>query len=123
MQGNRPTTSGDGENPRVLICRGCCCGSDRKHPDLDHDRQVAAISAVAHTRVVDCVDECSYSNLVIVRPEPGQSIWLGRLNSPLLTEELCEWLDAGAPQPLPPVLEVFSFEPSSRSAGSRAATG
>jgi hypothetical protein len=20
----------------VLVCRGCCCGSDAKHPDLDH---------------------------------------------------------------------------------------
>ena len=102
--------------PRVLVCRGCCCGSERKHPDVDHDEQVAEISAVARTRVVECVDECLYSNVVIVRPGPGESIWLGRLNSATLTAELCDWLDAGAPQPLPPILEVFSFERHNRAA-------
>ncbi|MEM9563533.1 MAG: (2Fe-2S) ferredoxin domain-containing protein [Actinomycetota bacterium] len=102
--------------PRVLVCRGCCCGSERKHPDVDHEEQIVAISSVARTRVVDCVDECTYSNVVVVRPKPGESVWLGRLNSAMLTAELCDWLDAGAPQPLPPILEVFSFEPRNRTA-------
>jgi hypothetical protein len=104
----------NGPLPRVLICRGCCCGSTRKHPDIDHEAQTAAISSVSQARVVDCVGECSFSNLVVVRPKPGQSVWLGRLNSDLLTQELCAWLEAGAPLPLPPVLEVFSFTPSTK---------
>ncbi|MEM8925894.1 MAG: (2Fe-2S) ferredoxin domain-containing protein [Actinomycetota bacterium] len=107
--GDRRLASERGQ-PRVLVCRGCCCGSERKHPDIDHDEQVVAISSVAHARVVDCVDECKQSNVVIVRPRPGESIWFGRLNSDALTEELCEWLGEGAPMPLPPVLEVFAFE-------------
>lgn len=97
-------------SPRVLVCRGCCCGSTRKHPEIDHEEQVVAISSVARTRVVDCVDECSHSNLVIVRPRPGESIWLGSLNSDTLTDELCDWLDASAPMPLPANLEALAFE-------------
>lgn len=73
-----------------------------------------AISSVARARVVDCVDECSYSNLVIVRPTPGESIWFGRLNNPALTAELCEWLEAGAPLPLPSVLDLYRFEPQNQ---------
>ncbi len=106
----------DDSRPRVLVCRGCCCGSEQKHPDVDHDEQIAEISSVARTRVVDCVDECTYSNVVVVRPRPGESVWFGRLNSAVLTRELRNWLDAGAPRPLPPILDVFSFEPRSRAA-------
>jgi hypothetical protein len=109
-----PDPAADDQTPRVLICRGCCCGSADKHPDTDHDEQVAAISSVAHTRIVDCLDECLYSNVVVVRPSPGESVWLGRLNSSTLTSELCDWLDAGAPQPLPPILDVFAFTPRGR---------
>ncbi|MEM7341596.1 MAG: (2Fe-2S) ferredoxin domain-containing protein [Actinomycetota bacterium] len=108
---NDSSPNGGAPEPSVLICRGCCCGSSRKHPEIDHDAQVEAISAVARTRVVDCVDECSYSNVVIVRPEPGRSIWFGRLTSEVATDELCEWLEAGAPLPLPPILDVFDFVP------------
>ncbi|MEM7327041.1 MAG: (2Fe-2S) ferredoxin domain-containing protein [Actinomycetota bacterium] len=104
-------SSGADAGPRVLICRGCCCGTTRKHPDIDHDEQIEAISSVARTRVVDCIDECLYSNVVVVRPTPGESVWFGRLNSTLLTAELCEWLEDGAPLPLPPILDVYSFEP------------
>ncbi len=59
-------------------------------------------------------DECLYSNVVVVRPGPGRSVWLGRLTSTIVTEELCEWLDAGAPEPLPPILDVYAFSPRAR---------
>ena len=94
---------------RVQICRGCCCGTERKHPETDHDGQTAAISAVARIRVVDCVDECAYSNVVIVRRGDGSSVWLGGINDALLTDALCEWLADGASQPPPPVLQSKVF--------------
>ena len=94
---------------RVLICRGCCCGTERKHPETDHEGQVAAISAVARTRVVDCVDECAHSNVVIVRPGDGSSVWLGGINDAALTDALCEWLVDGASQPPRPVLQSKVF--------------
>ena len=105
---------------RVLVCRGCCCGSERKHPAIDHDEQIVEISAVARTRVVDCVDECSHSNVVIVRSGPGTSVWLGGINSPVITSVLCEWLAAGAALPAPPVLQSKIFSRRSEALGAGA---
>lgn len=90
---------------RVLICRDCCCGTEWKHPTTDHDEQVDAISAVARARVVGCVNECSYSNVVIVRSGRGQSVWLGGIDDTAITAALCKWLSAGASQPPPPALQ------------------
>lgn len=86
---------------RVLVCRGCCCGTSGKHPDVDHAAQLEAIAAVARTRVVDCVDECSRSNVVIVRPGDGTTLWFGGILDRITNDELCNWLAAGAPQPVP----------------------
>jgi hypothetical protein len=56
----------------VQVCRGCCCGSLRKHPEVDHDAQLATwrrAAAVAGTRlhVTGCQGLCSHSNLVTLR--------------------------------------------------------
>ena len=102
---------------RVLICRGCCCGTERKHPGTDHDGQIVAISTVARTRVVDCVDECAYSNVVIVRRGDGSSVWLGGINDAVLTDALCKWLVDGASQPPPPVLQSKVFIRKSSAVG------
>ena len=102
---------------RVLICRSCCCGTERKHPETDHDGQTAAISAVPRIRVVDCVDECAYSNVVIVRRGDGSSVWLGGINDALLTDALCTWLVDGASQPPPPVLQSKVFIRKSSAVG------
>lgn len=95
---------------RVLVCRGCCCGTVRKHPGVDHDAQLAALSAVAHAREVGCIDECSRSNVVVVRPGDGTSIWFGGILNPTTTIELCDWLAAGAPRPIPVGLSAHVFE-------------
>ena len=105
---------------RVHICRGCCCGTERKHPETDHDGQVLAISAVARTRVVDCVDECVHSNVVIVRRGDGSSVWLGGINDAALTDSVCEWLAGGASQPPPPVLQSRVFIRRSAAVGAGA---
>ena len=105
---------------RVQVCRGCCCGTERKHPETDHDGQLAALSAVARTRVVDCVDECAYSNVVIVRRGDGTSVWLGGINDAALTEAVCQWLVDGAWQPPPPVLQSKVFIRTSSAVGADA---
>ncbi len=105
---------------RVQVCRGCCCGTERKHPETDHDGQLAAIAAVARTRVVDCVDECAYSNVVIVRRGDGTSVWLGGINDAALTDAVCEWLVDGAAQPPPPVLQSKVFIRTSSAVGADA---
>ena len=98
-----------GATVRVQICRGCCCGTERKHPGVDHDEQIAAISAIARTRIVECVGECAHSNVVIVRPDQGPSVWLGGINNPALTSAVCDWLVDGASQPPPPILQSRVF--------------
>jgi hypothetical protein len=95
--------------PSVLVCRGCCCGTERKHPDVDHDAQLDALRSVVRTRVVDCVDECSQSNVVIVRPGDSSSIWLGGVLAASETQVLCAWLAQGAPLPLPIALQQRVF--------------
>ena len=112
--------SGSGSGTRVLICRGCCCGSERKHPAFDHDGQIVAISAMARARIVDCVGECTHSNVVIVRSGDGPSVWLGGISNPGITSALCEWLGAGAPQPPPRVLQSRVFVRRSEAVGAGA---
>ena len=105
---------------RVQICRGCCCGTERKHPGTDHDGQLAAISAVARTRVVDCLDECVHSNVVVVRRGDGSSVWLSGINDAALTDSVCEWLAGGASQPPPPDLQSRVFVRRSAAVGAGA---
>lgn len=92
-----------GERPqfRVHICDGCCCGTERKHPGMDHAAQRAQIAAAAAAgggaaRVVGCMGACHASNLVVVR-RPGQrAAWIGGLLDEPSTDALCAWLERGA---------------------------
>lgn len=104
----------------VLLCRDCCCGTD-KHPTTDHDRQRALLEAAAddhpgiEVRVVDCLDECDRSNVVVVRrPRQGQraadrDIWLGGVLTDRASDELAGWVAEGAPEPLPTRLAGHRF--------------
>lgn len=106
----------------VLVCRGCCCGTAAKHPLTDHAGQLAALRAAvervsgARLRVVDCLDQCSRSNVVVVRRRDGSgSTWFGHVLSPLDTGALAGWIEAGGPgvEPVPFELEDRTFTPSS----------
>lgn len=106
----------------VLVCRGCCCGTARKHPDVDHDGQLAAWRHAAavggHTRVhvVGCLDACERSNVVVVRDRPGgRRRWLGDVTTPEATVALATWIASGADvADLPPTLAARAFEPNRR---------
>jgi hypothetical protein len=92
----------------VVVCRGCCCGTARKHPSCDHGVQlhtlVVAVATIpgARLRVTGCLDVCRHSNVVAIRdwrgPEPTV-LWLGGLLAPSDTGELVELLRCGGAVP------------------------
>lgn len=104
----------------VLLCRDCCCGTDRKHPGFDHRRQElelqeAAAEAGGSLHRVKCLDACSRSNVVVLRTHERGRVWLGDLADDVAHEALCAYVRAGAPGNLPPSLEARRFVPSTAS--------
>ena len=111
----------------ILVCRDCCCGNARKHPEVDHDdhlerlEQVAREIGSARLLVTRCLDVCSHSNVVVVRTRAGekqQSLWFGEILSRRRIEALCAWLRAGGLRtgtPLPATLAFAAFPPSEES--------
>jgi hypothetical protein len=111
----------------VLLCRDCCCGTERKHPATDHRAPRAALEALddragrrgvrVRVRVVDCLSECERSNVVVVRDftaRPGAAgrrpvtTWLGDLLDVPATEAVVRWVRSGGT--LPEVLRPHVFE-------------
>lgn len=93
---------------RVQVCDGCCCGTERKHPGIDHAsirNRIAAAADLAggRMRVVDCIDECSQSNVVIVRParDTSNRIWIGGVLDEATVDALCQWIAMGATETMP----------------------
>lgn len=105
----------------LYLCRDCCCGTAHKHPEVDHDAQLAALRAAvdaapgAALRVTRCLDACQHSNLVVLRTvEEGRrrTVWLGEMLAEADTEALCRWIVAGgAKPPLPAALLRRRVEP------------
>ena len=100
----------------VQVCDGCCCGTERKHPGVDHagirELLAAAIErAGGHMRIVGCVDECSRSNVVIVRPSGSGSgrTWIGDVLDDDVVHALCGWIATGATAPQPPDIAARVF--------------
>jgi hypothetical protein len=102
----------------VTVCRGCCCGSSVKHPDVDHDGILTVLTHAMESsqcgvvRVVNCLDECERSDVVAVRLRRltgTEIIWLGPLNDPLDVAVLGDWLRRGAVGDLPASLAPLVF--------------
>lgn len=86
---------------RVLLCDGCCCGTTRKHPDVDHAAQRERLGHAARAgggsvRTTGCVDRCADSNVVVVRHRDGSATWLGRVLGQDAERAVSRWLAAGA---------------------------
>lgn len=103
-------------NVRVQVCDGCCCGTARKHPAVDHacirERiDAAAASAGGRSRVVGCVGACDYSNVVIVRPAgiSTDRVWVGGVLDEEIVDRLCDWIAAGAVTPAPAAVAARVF--------------
>ncbi|MFC3890920.1 hypothetical protein ACFOWZ_05490 [Lentzea rhizosphaerae] len=44
---------------RITACRGCSCSTERKHAEVDHDRQLEVMhSRLEYVKVAYCLDAC-----------------------------------------------------------------
>lgn len=110
----------------VTVCRGCCCGSARKHPGVDHVAQLERVRDTlgpgARLRVTDCLDACERSNVMVVTPSPAgrragaRPVWLGDVLDDDAADDVATWANDGGPgvsEP-PNVLDLYAFSPSNR---------
>ncbi|MEV6867756.1 (2Fe-2S) ferredoxin domain-containing protein [Streptosporangium subroseum] len=107
---------------RIVICRGCCCGSADKVAGLDRAEQVTRLAEVTAVRVTDCLDVCEQANVIVVQPSAagraagGRPVWLGLVNDPDAAEDIAAWVRAGGPgvaEP-PDILSLYAFTPPRR---------
>lgn len=100
----------------VTVCRDCCCGTVRKHPDVDHDAQLdqlrTGLEGDGRLVVSECLLACERSNVMVVTPAPGarnggaRPVWLSQVLTGEHTQAVVDWVSAGGPgrAPLPGVL-------------------
>ncbi|MCG6492984.1 (2Fe-2S) ferredoxin domain-containing protein [Kitasatospora sp. A2-31] len=99
--------AGAGAPVTVTVCRGCCCGTQEKHPGVDHagqfERLREAVGSAGTVRAVKCLDACAHSNVVVVGPSSegraagGRPVWLGWVLEDDMVGEIAEWVHAGGP--------------------------
>ncbi|MEV7774723.1 (2Fe-2S) ferredoxin domain-containing protein [Kitasatospora sp. NPDC086791] len=91
----------------VTVCRGCCCGTEAKHPGVDHagqyERLRTAVGPAGRVRAVTCLDVCTQSNVVVVGPSSegraagGRPVWLGFVLMDEMIDDIAAWVRAGGP--------------------------
>ncbi len=91
----------------VRVCRDCCCGSERKHPGVDHDGLLARleVGTRGHARVLRsaCLLACDESNVVVVTPSApgrragGRPVWLRAVLDDDTVDDVSEWVALGGP--------------------------
>lgn len=112
----------------VTVCRGCCCGTVEKHPDVDHDGQLAALrqGLPAGSRVVvaDCLSACERSNVMVVSPgraarrSGARPVWLQEVLDPAAVNAVVGWVRAGGPGRCAVPDELAPFSSPTRHPGS-----
>lgn len=119
----------------VSVCRGCCCGTTRKHPGVDHQGHLRLLRELLDTgerraarlRVTECLGHCGVSNLIVIHPSPAarqrgaRPVWLGFVLDERCVTTIAEWVLAGGPgiAPLPPELTLHDMTPRRIRSGSR----
>lgn len=101
---------------RVRLCRGCCCGTARKHPDVDHDAIAAVLESAtgpdAEVLRVDCLWACELSNVVVVNPAAqarqhgARPVWVEKVNTVERARAVAEWVRRGGPGVAEPPAEL-----------------
>ncbi|MFJ9691744.1 (2Fe-2S) ferredoxin domain-containing protein [Kitasatospora sp. NPDC101183] len=104
---SRDRRTGAGAPVTVTVCRGCCCGTEAKHPGVDHrgqfERLRTAVGSAGRVRAVGCLDVCTQSNVVVVGPSSegraagGRPVWLGFVIADEMIDEIASWVHAGGP--------------------------
>ncbi len=124
---SKTRTSLPPEQTIIVVCRGGDCGSRRKHANLDHAQQLAAIreATAGHATVLvsKCLDACSHSNVVVVVPDlenqrlAAQPVWLGDVNNDEITADLIEWSRSSACWTVrpPALIDIHQFTPTRQS--------
>lgn len=84
---------------KVWVCRGCCCGTRKKHPGVDHKGlekllRSGAKRAGMRYEVTDCLGPCGQGNVVVVRRD-GRIRWFRKLNDEGSTGAVVEHLVTG----------------------------
>lgn len=93
--------------PRVRVCRDCCCGTARKHPDVDHDalfeRLTRSTRGAATVQASTCLLACEKSNVVVVQPSRvarrrgARAVWLREVLDTGTVDAIADWVRAGGP--------------------------
>ncbi|TYC14324.1 (2Fe-2S) ferredoxin domain-containing protein [Actinomadura syzygii] len=107
----------------VTVCRGCCCGTDRRNPGIDHDvlerrlrRQLAHDVRVRYT---DCLGPCTHANIIVINPSAagraagGRTTWIGHVLDTGAVDDITAWANAGGPgmaEP-PATIDLYAFKP------------
>ena len=119
---SQPVTRPPPATLTALICRGCCCGTARKHPEIDHEAQLAGLRAAVaaaggRLRVTECLGPCERSNVVVLRARTGTgttTIWAGGVLTPDQTMAFCARIAAfaGDATELTPIAGDLAFTPT-----------
>ncbi|ONI80094.1 hypothetical protein ALI22I_42470 [Saccharothrix sp. ALI-22-I] len=106
------------DSSKLTVCRGCCCGTAEKHPDIDHVGQLRrfreGVGPHAVT-VANCLSSCDFSNVVVVRPARGagvKPVWLGGVLTDEAVDGILDWVADGGPgrAPMPEGLAVHLID-------------
>ena len=64
----------------VLVCRGCCCGTQDGRDHAAHLATIAAatLDAGGLLKVTNCIGPCDRKNVVVVRTRVTGSRWMAR---------------------------------------------
>ena len=105
----------------VLVCRGCCCGTDDEERA---GRQVETLGAAARSRpkgrltLTNCLGPCSERDIVAVRhrdtDRPGKPLattWFRHVDDRAVAA-LAAWVEDGAVAPVPDALAAHHFDPA-----------
>ncbi len=104
----------------VLVCRGCCCGTedeDEAARHLERLRAAALRLPKGRVTVTNCLGPCAEGNIVAIRhrdvDRPGRPLattWFRRVDDEAV-ELLHDWVIAGATGPTPEPLRPHEFDP------------